>query len=119
MMNHLEVGLEPDFTELKNGKLYLKVNISIDGLCPLQNNDDDFDICELIQSTKQNGTYFIWTCACGVAGCAGYFKGIHVQIDDTVIAWADEDLDRTYCFDTIKLKNKVHALHEELLKWNS
>jgi len=118
-MNILEVTLEPDYSEVITGKLHLKVMLTIDAVSPLQCEDDDFDIRELINSVKRDGDYFIWTCSCGVAGCAGYHKGLHVTNEKDHTTWEDRDLDKRYVFDTTALKHTIKTLNEDLLKWNS
>lgn len=117
MVNILKAVIEQCGTDIK-GKLFLKVNLTIDGNCPLQTDDDDFDIVELIKSAKKDGTYFIWTCSCGTAACAGYYKGISVEEHDGYTFWNDSDLNKKYEFKTDELKAEVEALYEEVLKWN-
>ena len=117
-MNKLSVALEPDYREIDNGKLFLKVNLTIDGGCPLECNDDDFDIAELINSGKKDGTYFIWTCSCGDPGCGGYFKGIQVTSNDEFIIWEDNDLKKVYKFQTVEVQNTLIALYDDVVKWN-
>lgn len=118
-MNQFEVKLTPDYRELTDKKLYLAFDLTIDGVSPLQNSDDDFDIYEFIMSTRKDGKYFIWTCSCGVPGCAGYFTGIDVRIEGDITYWIDHDLDKSYSFSTNNLRTKALMLEDEIKKWNS
>jgi hypothetical protein len=42
---------------------------------------------ELINSLYNTGRFFIFTCDCGDAGCAGWFKGILVDKMDDSYTW--------------------------------
>lgn len=118
-MNQFEAKLSPDYRELADKKLYLAFDLAIDGVSPLQNSADDFDIYEFIMSTRKDGKYFIWTCSCGVPGCAGYFNGIEVRIEGEITYWIDHDLDKSYSFNTNNLRSKALMLEDEIKKWNS
>jgi hypothetical protein len=119
LMNQIEVNLTPDYREIADKKLYLAFSVQIDGGSPLQNTDDDFDIVESILSTRKDGNYFIWTCACGVPGCAGYFNGIQVCTEGDSTYWMDRDLDKNYSFGSNSLRENALALEGEIKKWNS
>lgn len=116
-MNTIEISLEPDYQEISNGILHLKVKVAIDSIFPLDNPDDDFDIVELINSTRSDGNYFMWTCSCGVPGCAGYYNGIKVVSDDKETTWFDQDLNKQYTFLTSDIRAKADRIFDELLKW--
>lgn len=118
-MNQFEVKLTPDYRELHDEKLYLVFELTIDGMSPLEASDDDFDIYEFIMSTQKDGKYFIWTCACGVPGCAGYFNGIEVRTEDEITYWIDKDLDKSYSLSTKDLRTKALMLEDEIKKWNA
>ena len=98
-------------------ELNLIFSIIIDGGSPLQSNDDCFDVSEFIKSTKEDGVYFIWTCGCGIPGCAGYLDGIRIQTNGDLTIWKDNDLDKSYVFETMKLRSLAHALEIDLQKW--
>jgi hypothetical protein len=116
-MNSLDIKLEADHSQVEKGILYLKCSLTIDGVSPLQNHDDDFDLCALFKSLKTDGSYLIFTCSCGIAGCAGYHEGVHVSIDKETINWKDLDFDKSYEFATSDFKNKVEQIYSELLNW--
>jgi hypothetical protein len=118
-MNQIEVNITPDYREIADKKLYLAFRLQIDGGSPLQNTDDDFDIVEFILSTRKDGNYFIWTCSCGVPGCAGYLNGIEVRTKEAVTCWVDRDLDKSYSFGSASLREKALALESEIKKWHS
>ena len=89
-MNTINIALEEDTRAISKGILYLKINLTIDGIDPISNSDD-VDICDLINSMHEDGIYFIFTCCCGVAECAGYFDGIKVTTLDDKTFWLDQD----------------------------
>jgi hypothetical protein len=41
----------------------------------------------LIDSMYQSGRYFLMTCECGVAGCAGFFHEIRVKTKQDTVVW--------------------------------
>lgn len=45
------------------------------------------DVVELFDSTKRVGTFEIFTCECGSAGCAGIDEGVHVDHEGRWITW--------------------------------
>lgn len=62
-------------------------------------NPDALDYVDLIQlrsSLNENGTFFIWTCSCGVPGCAGRFEGVQISHSDGITTWHDLDTKRKY-----------------------
>jgi hypothetical protein len=116
--NILAVSLAHDHTEPDDAQIQLKVNLTIDGVNPLRYNDDDFEITELIKSTTQDGIYFPWTCSCGEPGCAGYFEGVDVKINEDFTIWSDKDQKKIYTFKTVALKAELQALHDAVVQWN-
>ncbi|MEJ7646156.1 MAG: hypothetical protein WKF87_16290 [Chryseolinea sp.] len=117
-MNTIDVKFTCDESELSKNIFYLTFDLAIDGCSPLKNNDDSFDIHDFIMSTRKDGTYFIWTCSCGDAECAGYVNGIEVRIGMDVTLWVDHDLEKTYIFDTHDLQAKAFMLENEISKWD-
>ena len=86
-MNTLSVRNELQTSKYCTEKLLVSC-IDVDGT-PL----NDFtrvvtDLQQLQISTRQSGTFFILTCTCGDAGCAGFFRGILVQHTETTIEWS-------------------------------
>ena len=45
------------------------------------------DLYELVRSTKGEGEFFLITCTCGEAGCAGIFDGVLVTHEGESIRW--------------------------------
>lgn len=45
------------------------------------------DLPQLVHSIHEPGWYEIFTCGCGVGGCAGIVEGIHVTHVDRTIQW--------------------------------
>lgn len=117
-MNHLTISLEKSNKVIQPGILCLFVNLTIDGVSPLAERDHQFNICELIRSMRANGTYWLWTCSCGVEECAGYTHGVSVEINDSVITWNDLDQNKSYKFETDELRKTIEKLKLEVLKWN-
>jgi len=121
-MNQLTYQLTPDYSEVKKKELWLGLELSIDGKSPLlAPNADDFDIRELLSSGNpvSKNPHFILTCSCGSPGCAGYFKGVKVNIADEKVEWLDQDQGFTYQFVKEVYFSTLRALYKELCDWNN
>jgi len=55
------------------------------------NEDFALDMRELVNSCRADGEYFILTCGCGEAGCAGVFEGIAVSHQNGEVVWVVPD----------------------------
>ena len=60
-------------------------NLLVDGA--VLNHGDCIDYRDLVESVFNDGDYFILTCGCGVAGCAGLFTPIEVTSDAEYVYW--------------------------------
>jgi hypothetical protein len=90
-----------------DGKPYLYTIVEINGN-PLVNYEREefaIDLVALAKTVDQDGDFFIITCTCGDAGCAGITEGIHVVREQGTLQWffpkSREDVEevRTYTFD--------------------
>ena len=84
-----QIRLDLDFTtrsEHKGEKKseYVSFDLKIDGHQPYAGT---IDPGELILSTIQGDEYEVFTCSCGVAGCAGIWRGVVVVHDANLILW--------------------------------
>lgn len=50
------------------------------------------DLLELVDSTKQSGEFYIWTCNCGIPECAGIHQGVNVTLAENTVNWIVYDL---------------------------
>ena len=69
------------------------------------------DLCELGRSSRWDGEYFIITCSCGIAGCAGIHRGVDVYRDDGRIYWViyEPGPERTFVFDEQAYRRAVET----------
>ncbi len=86
--NRFELRLEEGVAQgntLSEGKIVLWSEIWIDG----QHLDEPhpIDLPLLVQSLHAPGWYEIFTCGCGIGGCAGIVEGIHVTHDAGSVRW--------------------------------
>lgn len=70
----------------------LVAEVVVNGVTLSSDDYGPLDLLELRDSLLADGTYFIFTCECGCAGCAGRMKGIVVTHDYPLVAWADGDM---------------------------
>ncbi len=70
---------------LRDGKTVLCSEIWVDG----QHLDEPhpIDLPLLVQSLHIPACYEIFTCGCGIGGCAGIVEGIHVTHDAGLVRW--------------------------------
>jgi len=119
-MNKLEFKLEPDYREITEDVLYLSLALTIDGKDPLRSSGgDDFDIYELFMTWfgSDEESRFVFTCGCGVPGCAGYFKGISIAKNEESIEWHDKDQHISYQFNKSEYSYSLTMLAQEVMKW--
>lgn len=88
-MNRLSISWQPRESEASNELPGVEAIVKVDGE-PLI----DFvfyglaaDLRELQRSARAAGEYFLITCACGDAACAGLYKGIEVRHQHDRILW--------------------------------
>jgi len=87
-MNTLRVrtrlAREPD-----DGRDYLLPELLVDGhpLLDFQRRNLGLDLRQLAESTRRDGEFFIVTCACGDAACAGIRRGFTVRRDAKNVLW--------------------------------
>jgi hypothetical protein len=67
------------------GTQWADQEIWIDGVCVEASHIVDLN--ELINSLSQSGEFFIFTCECGIAGCAGIEEGVQVSHESELIHW--------------------------------
>jgi hypothetical protein len=84
-MNTLTLNLK--YRSQDDDAEYWVIEICIDGEILADFDFYTTDLGELICSTQAGGEFFIITCTCGVAGCAGIYKGIKVQHAAGNILW--------------------------------
>ena len=68
----------------------------------------DYD--EIAKSLKAPGIFEIFTCGCGVAGCAGIYEGVRVEHENDLIRWTfNQPYEAVYLFSK---KEMFDALYE-------
>jgi hypothetical protein len=68
------------------GQISLDAEIWVDG--ELLDEPHFIDLPQLVHSLHVAGWHEIFTCGCGVGGCAGIVEGIHVTHREGLIAWS-------------------------------
>lgn len=66
---------------------YLVTEVAINGQPIVDFGKYAIDLYELMKSKQSNGSFFIITCWCGDAGCAGISHGIKVEHRDGKVFW--------------------------------
>jgi len=82
---HLDLDFSTD-TAIASGNIatYVALKLKIDGCEPYPGT---IDPGELIRSTVHGDEYEIFTCSCGVAGCAGIWRGVVIVHDSNLVLW--------------------------------
>ncbi|MEM1181706.1 MAG: hypothetical protein AAGM22_25405 [Acidobacteriota bacterium] len=103
------VGLDI-FIEQEEGEPdLLMFQLVIDGETLTAFDHGPIDLPELERSLTTDGTFSIWTCTCGDAGCAGRPKGVRVKHSDGIVRWYDRDTLHHYGFAVADLTAALHA----------
>lgn len=73
----------------KHGNVWLDIVVLIDG----QMFGEDFavDVFAFAKSCQSAGEMDLFTCGCGVSGCAGIFEGVRVSHTESSIEWQCPD----------------------------
>ena len=83
-MNSLAIQAQFD-PESKN--LYAEIMIDDQPLVNPKRDDLAIDLVELNKTLEQGGEFFIITCTCGDAGCAGIERGVQVHHESAMVQW--------------------------------
>ncbi|MGH1385957.1 hypothetical protein [Kordia sp.] len=67
----------------------------------------------LLRSMKKEGTYFIFSCNCGIPECGGWDEGIEVIHEEDVIVWNVLDHDKTFRFDRKQMEAHIEEAIQE------
>ncbi len=81
--------VDADFEE--DGR-YVKAHVRalVDGASPFTSSSSEpvFDAHEVLIAGLRGGELDIYTCTCGVAGCAGIHWECHIDIQETTVSWS-------------------------------
>ncbi len=80
-----KIALTYTIDDSGNRQRTIEPQILVDGL-PFH-ADYTVDIFEAAASCRKEGEFFIFTCGCGVPGCAGIYQGVQVRHSDDFIYW--------------------------------
>lgn len=73
----------------------------------------------LLESMEKAGTYFIFSCCCGMPDCSGWMKGIEVTHEEDVIVWDLLDHDKTFRFDRKRMEANIEEVTQEAKNYNA
>ncbi|MFZ4622511.1 MAG: hypothetical protein ACOYNS_18245 [Bacteroidota bacterium] len=101
----------------------ISADIEIDGTFTVGNSPSGLavDLYELIKSTKRNGRYFILTCSCGMAECAGIKQGVSVRHHRNEVRWTIYDMGRVnnapihFTFDSALYKREIRNALQHMI----
>jgi hypothetical protein len=98
-MNQVTLRLKPHGQDEQTD--YLVIKVSVDGNVLTDFDDYATDLPELIRSSERSSDYFIVTCWCGHAACAGIRHGMHVRHEHGNIFWqiVEPALKRRFVFE--------------------
>jgi hypothetical protein len=85
-MNKLELQLAAH-SVANDGKLYLVVDINVDGVAIVNFDSYATNLNEFERSITESGNFYIVTCWCGDALCAGIEKPVHVHHEHEFVRW--------------------------------
>lgn len=68
----------------------------------------------LLASLEQDGDFQIFSCVCGMPGCAGRAKGIRVQHRQGVVEWLDLDREQAWQFERVRIDRELAQVREDV-----
>ena len=79
------------------------------------------DYKALVRSAREEGDYFILTCSCGDAGCAGLFAPIQVRHHAESIAWhiTEPEPMRDFVFSKVQYVAEIRKALEKTIQINA
>ncbi|KFF06265.1 hypothetical protein [Flavobacterium reichenbachii] len=89
------------------------IEIFINGEKPY-NEGDIIDSYILQESLIKNGSYFIFSCSCGIPQCSGWLKGINVTHTTNTITWEDLNHNKIWNFEKSKIEQDLKNINEEV-----
>ncbi|MCH2195255.1 hypothetical protein [Kordia sp.] len=72
-----------------------------------------------MESMKREGTYFIFSCSCGIRECGGCDQGIEVKHEKNVIVWNMLDHNKTYRFDRKRIEADIEEAIQEVKNYKA
>ncbi|WP_298508364.1 hypothetical protein [uncultured Kordia sp.] len=67
----------------------------------------------LLESMEKEGTYFIFSCCCGMPDCSGWNQGIEVKHEENIIVWNVLDHNKTFRFDRKRMESDIAEAIQE------
>src|SRR5688500_9353689 len=93
-----EIKLKSYLDTDEDGGTWVRLDLMIDGEPYVDSRRHALDLQPLVSSQYSPGEYFIFTCSCGHAGCAGIWKGVKVWHDDVSVQRAVHSFSPTETF---------------------
>ena len=82
--------------------------------------DSDIVMADLLlESMEKEGTYFIFSCCCGMPDCSGWEKGIEVIHEEDTIVWNLLDHNKTFRFDRKRMESDIEEVIQEAKNYNA
>lgn len=75
---------------------------------------DIVDAYLLLESMEKEGTYFIFSCCCGMPDCSGWEQGVEVIHEEGIIVWNLLDHNKTFRFDRKKMEEDTKEVKLEV-----
>lgn len=97
-MNRLTIKSRILSRDLESDVIVTEVFADGRPLIDFESNTLSTDLLSLERSIHQDGEFFIVTCACGHAGCAGIREGIRVTRADKNVHWVVRGIGETQTF---------------------
>jgi hypothetical protein len=83
----LEIEFHPS---RRSSEHYFSTKIYVDGVMTFPDNGDCVDLLAVVDSLYAPGRYELFTCSCGVSGCAGWDNDIVVDHNGPDALWSHD-----------------------------
>lgn len=100
-----------------NDEVYMQgqLEIYINQKKPYDESSDIIDIENLLNCTKKDGEYKIFSCCCGIPECSGWYRGINVVTNNLETTWTNENNNENWTFETTTILDQLKTVREEVL----
>ena len=106
--------------QMDSDRIWMQGSLGIDINSKKPYEDSDIVMADLLlESMEKEGTYFIFSCCCGMPDCSGWEKGIEVIHEEDTIVWNLLDHNKTFRFDRKRMESDIEEVIQEAKNYNA
>jgi len=119
-LDTIYIELDVQACQMSADRIWMQGSLGIDINSKKPYGDGDIVMADLLlESMEKEGTYFIFSCCCGMPDCSGWEKGIEVIHEENIIVWNLLDHDKTFRFDRKLMETDIEEAVQEAKNYNA